>query len=84
MDDVETSNGPEYDIDFRERPEKYEIGAGEAGVFKVEPYKSELLPLWSYADEESARESARAIYECHERYREDDEFPGMDVTSSPP
>jgi hypothetical protein len=72
-------DGPEYDTDFREHPDEYEIGRGEEGVFKVEPYKSELLPLWSYKDEESARESAEAIYERYEEYRENDEFPGMDM-----
>ncbi|MFC4436371.1 MULTISPECIES: DUF4385 domain-containing protein [Natrialbaceae] len=75
----EGSEGPEYDTDFRENPDEYEIGRGEEGVFKVEPYKSELLPLWSYADEGSAEESAEAIYERYERYRENDEFPGMDM-----
>ena len=73
------SDGPEYDTDFRENPEEYEIGRGEEGVFKVKPYKSELLPLWSYKDEESARESAEAIYERYEEYREDGDFPGMDM-----
>ncbi|WP_440766866.1 DUF4385 domain-containing protein [Natronorubrum sp. DTA7] len=70
---------PEYDVDFRAHPDQYEIGRGEEGVFKVEPYKSELLPLWSYKDEEAARESAEAIYERYERYLEDDDFPGMDM-----
>ncbi|SEH13241.1 protein of unknown function [Natronorubrum sediminis] len=72
-------DGPEYDIDFRDEPERYEIGRGEEGVFKVEPYKSELLPLWSYADEAAARESAQDIYERYERYRANDDFPGMDM-----
>ncbi|WP_336345286.1 hypothetical protein [Halalkalicoccus ordinarius] len=27
-------DGPEYDIDFRENPEEYEIGRGEEGVLK--------------------------------------------------
>ncbi|ELY46865.1 DUF4385 family protein [Natronorubrum tibetense] len=70
---------PEYDVDFRANPDQYEIGRGEEGVFKVEPYKSELLPLWSYKDAEAARESAEAIYERYERYLEDDDFPGMDM-----
>ncbi|MFU8867467.1 DUF4385 domain-containing protein [Natronococcus sp.] len=73
------SDGPEYDTDFRAHPDEYEIGHSEEGVFKVEPYKSELLPLWSYKDEESARESAESIYERYERYREDGDFPGMDM-----
>ena len=72
-------DGPEYDIDFRERPAAYEIGRGEEGVFKVEPYKSELLPLWSYRDADAARESAAAIYDRYEEYRANDEFPGMDM-----
>ncbi|MFC4541173.1 DUF4385 family protein [Halosolutus amylolyticus] len=70
---------PEYDVDFRENPDAYEIGRGEEDVFKVEPYKSELLPLWSYTDEEAAQESAEAIYDRYEGYREDGEFPGMDM-----
>ncbi len=73
------TDGHEYDIDFRERPEEYEVGRGEEGVFKVEPYKSELLPLWGYADEETAREAADAIYERYEQYRDGDEFVGMDM-----
>jgi hypothetical protein len=73
------SDGPEYDIDFREHPEEYEVGRGEAGVFKIEPYKSELLPLWSVKTLESARESAEAIYEQFEAYRQADEFVGMDL-----
>jgi hypothetical protein len=76
---TENDEGPEYDTDFRAHPEEYEIGRGEEGVFKVEPYKSELLPLWSYKDAEIARESAEAIYERYEEYRENDEFPGMDM-----
>jgi len=76
---TESDNGPEYGIDFRERPSRYEIGRGEEGVFKIEPYKSELLPLWSYKDEDAARASAEAIYKRYEQYREDDELPGMDM-----
>jgi hypothetical protein len=76
---TDDDDGPEYDVDFRDRPEEYEIGLGEERVFKVEPYKSELLPLWSYADEERAQESAESISERYEEYRENDEFPGMDM-----
>ncbi|ELY56644.1 DUF4385 domain-containing protein [Natronolimnohabitans innermongolicus] len=74
-----TDDGPEYETDFRTAPDEYEIGRGEEGVFKIEPYKSELLPLWSYSDEDAAHESADAIYERYEQYRDDGEFPGMDM-----
>jgi hypothetical protein len=73
------SPGVEYDIDFRERPECYEIGRGERGVFKVQPYKSELLPLWSFKTPDAARESSAAIWQKFEAYREAEDFVGMDM-----
>jgi hypothetical protein len=72
-------NDPEYDIDFREHPEAYEIGRGEEGVFKVQPYKDELLPLWGFADRETADEGGEAIYHKFCEYREEGEFVGMDM-----
>ncbi|MBA2663662.1 MAG: DUF4385 family protein [Bradymonadaceae bacterium] len=69
----------EYDIDFRKHPEQYRYSADEKGVFKVEPYKSELLPLWRYRDEQAARQSARAIREKYEAYRRVEDFVGMDM-----
>lgn len=78
-DDANGEDGPEYDTDFRAHPKKYEIGRGEEGVFKVEPYKSELLPLWTFKTPEEAEESATAIREKYEEYKERKEFPGMDM-----
>lgn len=49
-------------MDLRRRLEAYCIGLGEQGVFHAEPYKSELLRLWSFKDVEAAQESADAIY----------------------
>ncbi len=69
----------EYATDFRERPECYEIGRGERGVFKVQPYKSELLPLWSFKTPEAARTSAAAIWAKFEAYRDEEDFVGMDM-----
>ncbi len=74
-----SDDGPEYDVDFREHPEQYEIGRGEEGAFKVEPYKSELLPLWGYADRRAADESGEAIYGKFREYREAGDLPGMDM-----
>lgn len=72
-------DGPEYETDFREHPEAYRVGRGEEGVFKVEPYKSELLPSWGYADRRTADEGGEAIYEKFREYRESGEFVGMDM-----
>jgi len=72
-------NDPEYDVDFRERPEAYEIGRGEAGVFKIQPYKDELLPLWTIRSLEEAEEAAERIHRQFEAYKRRDEFVGMDM-----
>ncbi|SIQ67904.1 protein of unknown function [Haladaptatus litoreus] len=81
--DQSETDGPEDDANYREHPEKYienyELDGSEKGVFKVEPYKSELLPHWSYADPESAEESANKLFEQYETYRENGDFVGMDM-----
>ena len=66
-------------IDYRAHPERYQIGRGEQGVFHVEPYKSELLPLWAFRTPEVARISAAAIYARYCEYRSQDDFVGMDM-----
>ncbi|USZ73457.1 DUF4385 domain-containing protein [Natronosalvus halobius] len=55
------------------------MGRGEEGVFKVQPYKAELLPLWGYADRETADEGGEAIYERFREYRRDGDVVGMDM-----
>ena len=66
-------------IDFRERPELYRIGRGEQGVLLVEPYKSELLPLWRFRTPELARESSEALYQRFLEYKRATDFVGMDM-----
>lgn len=66
-------------IDFRRHPELYRIGRGEQGVLLVQPYKSELLPLWRFRTPAIARESAQAIYERFLHYRDAGDFVGMDM-----
>jgi len=68
-----------HDVDYRRHPERYDIGRGEEGVFKVQPYKSELLPLWGYADRETADEAGEAIYNQFRAYGRTGEFVGMDL-----
>lgn len=70
---------PEYDTDFREHPAAYEIGRGEQGVFEIQPYKDELLPLWTIASLEDAEAGAAAIYDRFEAYRDAGESPGIDL-----
>jgi hypothetical protein len=74
----------DYDLDYRnldlrERPELYRVGRGEQGVLLVEPYKSELLPLWRFKTPEIARESCDHLAEKFEEYRRQDDFVGMDM-----
>lgn len=66
-------------LDLREHPELYSVGRGEQGVLKVQPYKSELLPLWRFATVEKARASAAALEEAFARYLAGDDFVGADM-----
>ena len=66
-------------VDLRERPEEYRIGRGEQGVFHAEPYKSELLPLWGFRDEQTAERAASEIYARYAEYQRAGDFVGMDV-----
>ena len=75
----EVEDGPEYDLDFREHPERYRHTPDERGAFKIEPYKSELLPLWGVATLDDAEEGAAAIHGRYREYREAGEFVGMDM-----
>jgi hypothetical protein len=67
-------------IDFREDPYLYRVGIGEQGVLLVEPYKSELLPLWKFATPEAAKKSAVALKQAFRSYRQVGDFVGMDMT----
>ncbi len=66
-------------IDFRQRPDLYQVGRGEQGVLMVEPYKSEILPFWRFRTVELAQESSVQIMKLFEDYRAQDDFVGMDM-----
>ncbi|WP_291352246.1 DUF4385 domain-containing protein [Acinetobacter sp. UBA3106] len=66
-------------INFRKRPELYRIGRGEQGVLLVEPYKSEILPFWQFADQEKAKKSSEKIYELFLSYLDENDFVGADM-----
>ena len=66
--------------DFRLEPDQYRVGIGEQGVLLVQPYKSELLPLWRFRTPEVARVSAKALLEKFYMYRDQGDFVGMDMT----
>lgn len=66
-------------IDFRQQPERYQVGRGEQGVLMVEPYKSEILPFWRFRTVELAQESSVQIMQLFEDYRAQDDFVGMDM-----
>lgn len=66
-------------LDLRAHPELYRVGRGEQGVLLVQPYKSELLPLWRFKNPEVARESAEAIRERFDTYLAAGDFVGADL-----
>lgn len=66
-------------IDFRAQPELYRVGRGEQGVLLVQPYKSELLPHWRFADVDKARLSSATIYQMFLDYLATGDFVGADM-----
>ncbi|ORX71722.1 hypothetical protein K493DRAFT_281615 [Basidiobolus meristosporus CBS 931.73] len=70
---------PYASLNLREQPHLYRVGKGEQGVLLVEPYKSELLPLWRFRTPEIASESSAKLLEKFEEYRETGDFVGMDM-----
>jgi len=66
-------------VDYRRHSERYRVGRGEEGVLTVEPYKSELLPLWSFATPAAARKSTRALWRRFVQFGQAGDFVGMDM-----
>jgi hypothetical protein len=66
-------------LDLRAHPELYRVGKGEQGVLMVEPYKSELVPLWRFRTPEVARASSERLYAMYLRYKALGDFVGMDM-----
>lgn len=77
-----TSHDPPGDdggADARADPASYRVARGETGVLSVEPYKSELLPLWRFKTPDLARESAAAITERFHAYLAEGDLVGADM-----
>lgn len=70
---------PDEHVDYRKHPEAYQYTPNERGVFNVEPYKSELLPLWSFKTPDDARKSVAAICDKLADYKAANDFVGMDM-----
>lgn len=66
-------------MDFRARPELYQIGKGEQGVLSVQPYKGEILPFWRFATPDAAHASAEKIYGMFLDYLAQGDFVGADM-----
>jgi hypothetical protein len=66
-------------LNFRDRPELYQVGKGEQGVLLVEPYKSEILPYWRFKNPEIATESSNKIYQMFLQYLDVNDFVGADM-----
>jgi hypothetical protein len=66
-------------INFRDRPDFYQVGKGEQGVLLVEPYKSEILPYWRFKTPEIAQKSSEKIYQMFLEYLAEDDFVGADM-----
>lgn len=66
-------------LNIRKMPHLYRPGKGEQGVLMVEPYKSELLPNWTFKDPDSARKSSQKLRGQFDQYLEQGDFIGADM-----
>ncbi len=66
-------------LNLRDRPELYKVGKKEQGVLLVEPYKSELLPVWRFKTASMAKISAETIFSMFLTYKKNEDFVGMDM-----
>ena len=66
-------------LNLRELPHLYRPGKGEQGVLMVEPYKSELLPNWTFKNPDSARKSSQNLRNQFDQYLEQNDFIGADM-----
>lgn len=69
----------DWETNFRDNPEEYVIGRGQFGVLKAEPYKSEILPHWSYKDGDAAQKSSYRITRLFYHYLSERDFVGADM-----
>jgi hypothetical protein len=67
------------ELDLRKTPNLYRVGVGEQGVLLVEPYKSEILPLWRFKTPTEAQKSAKEIFALFKSYAKKGDFVGMDM-----
>ena len=70
----------DWSINYRKHPDQYIVSRGQFGVLKYEPYKSEILQYWKYADKESAKQSKETILGMFYEYLSDDDFVGADMS----
>lgn len=68
------------ELNFNKSPEIYRVGIGEQGVLLVQPYKSELLPLWRFKNPAMAKQSSQALLKKFAGYLKELDFAGMDMT----
>lgn len=75
----DTYDDVDFDVNYRKNPRKYVIGRGEFGVLMYQPYKSEILPHWTYKNESVASDSASTIEDMFHEYLQKDDFVGADM-----
>ena len=68
-------------LDFTnaETRQLYRIGRGEQGVLLVRPYTDYICSHWRFVDAPTAVKSSNKIYEMFCKYKEQQDFIGMDM-----
>ena len=67
------------EVDYRERPDLYEIGRGQQGVLICEPYKSEICKHWRFKTVQEAELSSQKILSMFYGFVDEEDFVGADM-----
>lgn len=72
----------QYELPVDSAADKFGNELFNIGVFAIQPYKDELLPLWRISTIAAATESSNKIYEKFVLYRDGKDFVGTDLAVS--
>ena len=67
------------DTNYEAHPERYPLDMDDEQALDVAPYASRIVPFWRYRSTAEASTSAAQLYELYTRYKEANDFVGMDV-----
>tara|TARA_A200000159_G_C7331017_1_gene342924 strand:+ start:1990 stop:2418 length:429 start_codon:yes stop_codon:yes gene_type:complete len=77
---VEKASRWKHNINYKLKPLMYEVTNDLGGMYICEPYKTDLLSAWKFADSKVSKSSALKLKEMFFEYVKQGDFVGADLT----